>query len=286
MRRRALLGLCGSALAGLAGCLGDPSNERPATSDPTTSDPTTQPPTTTTATPTPATLDLTVESLQPALIGLTSPDSIGPTRSEGQYLLLSADVTAGTPPALEEIAFHFDGRTVAPASVGGQRLWPVLDGGRSFYTAERGSGLLVFELPESGDASDARLTWPGGEWHPARTLRDRLAAPAPAFAPSVEVPESVPKNEAVSLSLTVTTEGDLPRRFVAGVNRSGPRVAYTPVEPVSLLVPPDGSKTWEHTDSYMTLEQYDGVGDDDPDMTYGFQWPGGSASRHVRLTEG
>jgi len=60
---------------------------------------------------------------------------------------------------------RFDGERHAPVSPRtARRLWRDREGQR--YGDESTSGWILFALPESGDAGDAALTWPGGsdEW--------------------------------------------------------------------------------------------------------------------------
>ncbi|WP_115864006.1 hypothetical protein [Halorussus litoreus] len=304
MRRRQLLALSGSLLAGSAGCL---SASAPEATDPESTDTTsteshrtTERSTTaeTTSTETTSTVeyaDLAVEldALQPGLVTMNTPDSIGVSGRDQRYLLVDVSTgEGGEAPARDEFAFEFDGATHRPEPMDEPwRVWRFYDDEDALY--DRGSGgLLVFEFPEAekGDfdsVPEFPLTWPGGEWQPDETLRRRLSAPEPPLSVSLDVPETLATHESPTVSVTVENEGDLPGRFVAGLNRIGPRVAYAPVARVSMLVPAGESETWEFTDDSLMAGDYsdERIGDDESDMTYHLDWADGDVRKGIRYVE-
>lgn len=247
MNRRRFLLVAGIAV-GLAGCLGEPDSAGiDTTSSPTETTPDMSP---TTASPTDSTgsaaIDVIDAAVQPGVVALTTPDSIGVFDDAGQYLLVRVDSGDGMPPTASEFEFELDGdvyRTAdfhAPLSRDGE-----LGVG---YTTEDGAGWLVFELPETTAASDVQLRWPDGQWTPPDTVRERLSAPLPTFDVQFSVPASVSRGETPTLSLTVTNTSDVPGRVVVVLNRVGPDVAYIPVRDV----------LWDLEPGETRSEQWDG----------------------------
>lgn len=301
MKRRTFLATCGSAAAvAVAGCSGggdgsdggetdDPT--RTATNTPTETDRST-PTETQTETPT-GTVEPTptyqpsvsLGSLQPGVLILRT-DAIGVRDRAGQYLYLDVSIEEGDPPAKDEFAFQFGGDSYAPFTERTPVLWRDYNHDGA-YSKDRGEGWLLFELPATGDAADAGLTWGFGneEWRPDGTVRERLAAFPPEFSASVSVPEAVPEGEKPTVSITATNEGDVPGHFVAGLNRSGPRVAIRPVKAASFRVPAGESKTWEHTDDTVSYRSSEEFGDGEADMTYRVNLNGTDRSRDVRITK-
>lgn len=284
MRRRTLLGLTGAIGASLAGCFsesGTPGTDRATTtaSDDDTDTPTTDVPPTTPETD----VNVTVDALQPGVVTRNTPDSIAVTHDEGQYLLLSVGVESGTPPARDEFLFDFAGGSFPPFEPD-PPLWVERQDGESGYDAETGSGRLVFELPETGDAGDAALTWPGGEWRPDDALRDRLAAPLPDLTVDVAAPDAIRVGDQPTITLTIANEGDRPGRFVAGLNRVGPLIAYAPVHRFSEPAPAGETITVEHTGS-IPWRHYERREDgEDVTVTYHVAGVGFRRSRDIRVT--
>jgi hypothetical protein len=103
---------------------------------------------------------------------------------------------------------------------------------------------------------------------------------------SFDVSEAIPSSESPTVTVIVRNEGDVPGRFVAGLPRSGPNVAHTPVERISVLVPAGATETLELTDHHAGIP-YDSerVVDGDPDATYYLAWADDRARRDVRYTE-
>lgn len=91
------------------------------------------------------------------------------------------------------------------------------------------------------------MTWPGGEHRLRAGLRERLRVDAPAFSASIDAPETLAQGESPTFDVAVTNEGDVPGRFVAGLNRYGPLVASTPAKRFSLLVDADATARTTYT---------------------------------------
>lgn len=287
MNRRQYLSVCGASIAGLAGCSGGPGSDDTPAGPNGSDEPTATPGTadaTSTANPTAGgpTLSVTPDRLQRAVVELTNPDSIGLRGgSDTQYLYLDVAVTAGEPPARSDLEFRFDG---AQYDLGEVRqtfgLYRAYSSGDTRYDGERESGWLVFELPATGDASDAALVWSGGEWTPGQSLRERLGAEPPALSAEWSAPESVTDGTTPTIEFTATNEGDIDSRFVAALNRKGGGIAYIPVAAVSHLVPAGSTETWTLTDSRSA----DAGAGDDSTLTYLLGVPGESRRRENTVT--
>lgn len=225
-RRRQLLALCGSLFAG-AGCvsMGDETKSPPTdTVTPVPGDEIDSPIDTDEPTEW-GNVDIRGAAVQPGVVGPNSPDSIGVFDDAGQYFV--ATVKAGSPaPPLSEFQLHFDGSTFSPTEY---RNGLYRDGEWGVRYAD-GRGPIVFGLPETGDASDARLSWPGGEWTPPDWVRERLEAPLPQFSVTLDGPETVGPDEDPRISIAVTNEGERSGSCAVALNRSGPRIAYAPVK--------------------------------------------------------
>lgn len=299
MKRRDVLALCGAAAAGLAGCTSNASDDggdadtatdtidadptvTTTPTDTTTPDPTTEPDPTSSPEPEDSALSVSLDALQPGVVELTNPDSIG-VSGRGQSLFLDVEVVAGDAPAASEFAFVV-GDTVHEPVTELRRVYRQYNH-QSAYDPVAGEGWILFELPEVGDYSNARLTWGNGEWRPEDSLVERLSNPFPDLDVSVSIPESVPRGEDPTIEATVTNEGDLPTRFVAGVNRQGAGFAYIPVDYVSLPVDPGATETWTVSDDLRISVQDGDVGDGSADMSYNVLWSDGSENGEVRITE-
>lgn len=280
MQRRALLTTTGATLAGLAGCLSESSGE-PADGTDTTNGTDTPTDATATTEPPESSVEVSMETYQPAVVQLAT-DSIHVADDAGAYLFLSVDASAAAePPAREEFSFELGDGSHSPVAPAERRLWRQYHEDES-YGDSNAVGWLLFELPEAAAAEDAALTWPGGEWRPGESLRARLAAEYPSMSMEFSVPETVPEGEHPTVTVRVQNEGDVDARFVAGLNRVGPRVAYTPVTSPSFVVPAGGSETWEHTGDYDTTRLRDNeLGDGQHDVTYHLDAVLGRESRQV-----
>ncbi|MFC5369125.1 hypothetical protein [Salinirubrum litoreum] len=282
MRRRALLVGCAGTLGGLAGCLtGGRDDPAGATDQSETPRPTDR----ATATPTPSpSVSASLISLQPAVVTFVT-DSITVSGETSQYLFVAVDVEDGEPPAVDEFTFWFAGAEAPPLEPQGS-YWSDYNPGATRYSRKQGEGWLAFDLPATGDASGAALRWPGGEWTPPQALRERLSAPAPPLSLEWSVPETAELYTTPTLGFTVTNTGELDGRFVAALNRIGPRVAYAPITSVSRRIPAGETLRFEVTDRFdLDDPGGDEVGDEMADLSYVLQLPEGERRREVRLVE-
>lgn len=292
MDRRTFVATGGLLVTGLAGCSGGDGSD-PATDDgndpttdggaPTPGTTTQQTEQTTETTATYGDLDVSVEAVQPGVVELISPDSVGVHDASGQFVYVQVESGERSPPR-EAFALRFDGRSHAPEKLDDYRLYRERNG-EGVYSRASGTGWILFALPETGDASDAAVTWPGGEWALPERARERLASAPPELSVSVEVSDPLPVDEQPTLTVTVTNEGSTPGRFVAGVNRQGPMVAYIPVARLSVPVPVGESVSETITDSFFDTPPAERLDDGEPDATYTVRWGSGSQDAEIRLTE-
>lgn len=283
MRRRQVIGACGTMVVSITDCISYV-NENDTNISPTNSTAThtaTRTPTNTKQSPA---QPVSVLSLQPVLVARTSPDSIGISgTSAEQYLYLNmSDVGETTPPS-EKILFRFDGTNHRPMT-DVDRLWYAYTNEDTQYTAHRGTGWLLYKLPATGDASTTALTWPDGEWRPKESLRQRLATSIPPL--SLSIPESIHGSETPTLTFTVTNEGDIAGHFIAALNRAGPSIASLPLKIVSRLIPAKTTTTFEVADTNdIGVSRADEQDGNSPDMTYTLGWTGGQLRRGVRIVD-
>jgi hypothetical protein len=285
MQRRRFLTVCGAGL--LAGCLGESGANTPDDAgepgspgdtpgeDDTPSDGASDGPA----------VSVDVETLQPALVALSTPDSIGVYSADRtQYLFLQLAAEGDEAPTRSELEFRFDGNLHDPfEGEDATDLWRLYDEAASRYDAERGEGWICFPLPATGAPEGAGLTWDGGVWGAGPALRDRLAAEAPPLSVSWSAPDTVEAGEAATVELSVTNEGEREGRFVGALNRVGPRVAYTPVTSASRRIPAGGTETWT-----LDTDELDGTGGWTPEegpteATYHLHWPSGHEQRDIEV---
>lgn len=233
-------------------------------------------------------MSVRVGRLQPAVVVRTAPDGIGLSESSGdQYLYLQLRVTAGEPPERADLSFRFDGTAHRPFDAPDTGLWRAYTDSAGRYDAGSGAGWLLFELPDSGDASDAALRWADGEWRPGHALRTRLASSSPSLSVDWTVPETVRAGVEPTIEFRATNDTDRPGRFVGALNRIGPHTAHTPVGAVTQSVPPHTIVLWEMTDPVTVRPpDPDEVGNDAPDMRYVLDEREGSRQREVRIVPG
>jgi hypothetical protein len=289
--RREALALCGAGLAALAGCSSGGNGGSDTTTAAASRSPTPTPTPTETGTPTatPPERDLTVEldALQPALVESNVDYFRLVAEANRQYLALTVAVDSGPPLARSALAFRFDGAEHAPKEW--ERV-PARGAGGSDdqYSAESGAGWLVFDLPETGDASDAALVWSGGEWRVDDRLREQLAAPLPALSLAQwRAPETAPLDSTTTFELAVRNEDDQTGWFVGAINAAG-WYPHRPIARVSRRIPAGETVSWDVRGEDVDLPEEgwaENVGDGEPDVEYELVWPDGSERRSVRVVE-
>jgi len=228
MHRRRFLAL-GSALLTGAGCQSQSESSVTPVPEPTVES---------TATDGATQVDVAAVAVQPGVVGPNTPDSIGVFDADGQHLLLTVTVTDGPTPDASAFRFRFDGEAHSP-----EELPNGLYRGEWGVGYGDGQGPLVFDLPEQGDPADARLTWPGGAWTPPEAVRKRLADPLPSFDVSLDGPDAVTAEADPTISVTVRNAGETTGRVALALNRTGPRVAYAPVERIVAELAPGEKMT-------------------------------------------
>lgn len=303
MHRRAFLASA-AGLTVLGGCIESssdstaPPEESPIDSpDPTTTPTPTRTPTETpTPTPTPTdgsdstpaddgtpAGDVTVSSvtLQTGVVVTTSPDSIGVAHGDAQFLIASISVEGSLERA--DFALAVGDERYDPTTVGDfyRTKW----GDDRWYDREGGEGLVLFQVPGRAGDGDLRLTWPGGERAIESSIAERLGAGPASFSASLDLPAEHGGAEAPPVRIEVTNGGGIERRFVAALNRIGPRIAHAPIERLSEPVPAGETVTLTVEDSWMGLPDDERIGDGEPDVTYLLSYPGGEDSAEIRLVE-
>ncbi|WP_058366850.1 hypothetical protein [Haloparvum sedimenti] len=219
MRRRSLLAASGLALLG-PGCLRDTGPSLDPAAGPATEE-----------SPGSPSFSVTEAGVFPGYV-TAGDDSIGTVDGAGQYLLVGTASTSERPSA-DEFAFSVDGETYTHEPSDARLYWP-----EELAATESFGKWLIFPLPETADATDARLSWPGGEWTPPERVRERLTEPLPDFEVTFDAPERVGPDESPTLSLSVHNPADVDGNTVLALNRVGPQIAYAPVREIVLECPP------------------------------------------------
>lgn len=287
MKRRQVLAGATGVLAGLAGCISGGEGEQASREQSSTT--TGTPPDggtdgeNETSTDGTATADVTVEhlALQHGYVAPNSPDSIGIRHEDRQYLVASVAVDG----AVERDAFALalDGQTVAPTTP--ERFYRTSWGDEQWYAPEQSAGLLLFALPADAAAGSATLDWPGGHHEVGESITDRIGLEPPEMTVTFAMSETATPDDPPTVAIEVTNEGDRTRRFLGALNRSGPQIAYTPLARLSRLVDPGETVTVTYDDDWYNAGDDDGVGDDEPDLTYRLSSLGGGAHHEMRLVE-
>lgn len=298
-RRKALRlsgAMCGAILAGCTTTpLGGTNSPPSEPASPTTEDRDHSTPTRTTSPPGDADLTVEFDALQPAVVMLDV-DYLRfyaePNFGDHQYLYLDVTVDAGPPPSLDEFAFRFDGKDYAPLNPIPEnsfilyREW--MPNGDPRYQGVQNDtyqGWVVFELPETGNATDAEFVWPGGTWQPTNQLRTRLAAPLPPLTlEEWRVLDTVPVGSEMKFGFTVGNKGSHDGRFVAGINGSGWQWPdHGPVALISRRIPAGEATSWETTGGTIREGPPDRIGDGEPDIRYELFWPDGTYHHAVQV---
>lgn len=275
MKRREFLSLTGGGIAALTGCIGD---RRPGAGTTSPTDGRTVTPTTTTAS---RKIEVTVESahLQYGFVTPGSPDSITLMNGPTQYLV--ASVHADGSLARDEFALRIGTETYEPTV--DQRLYRVVWGDDQWYSQDDRHGLLLFTLLPDPSGTP-RLTWPTGDEPLADRLRIPVGGSPPPFSASLDLPETYDGSEAPPVRVDVRNEGERRGRFLGALNRVGPRIAYTPVDRVSRVVPAGTTDTITVNDSWSGMPNEEDVGDDEPDVRYFLDYAGGEDSAEIQLS--
>lgn len=285
MRRRDLLALAGTALAGGAGCL------RPARRDPGASlgtaaddgggDGLALGRAATVGDTTVSMVDL---SFRTAVRYSRESGALGVYGAEDSRLVFVRLTVDGRPrPPLSAFALRLDAASYTPlrtvdgtALTNVQRRFPPY----SPDTDPDGNGVwLLFEVPAERPARQASLTWnpADGErrrWSLREDHRETLAAPVPAFTvESVSVPDRADPDERPAATLTVRNTGTVDGSFVAALNYLAPLSA---AQDVAFGVPAGETTTY---DQRLALP---GEGE----QRLAFVWATGRAERTVRVGSG
>lgn len=285
MRRRALLAAGGTALgAAFAGCLGGSrdTGHRATTTDAGTDDDPAGP----TTTEFDGSLSVALERLQPAAT-VYGTDSLFVVHEDTQYLFYRVEVTDGEPPDRLDFGFRYGGDVFAP---GVDRLWRARQT-EDRYSADRGAGWLVFEVPAERTATHAALALGGEEWPVEEAVRERLSAPAPPLDLTWHAPREQPAGES-EFGFEVTNDGDLDTWFVGALNAIGIRVAHAPATATERRIPADETVSWTvthengktvdsaTTTTTSTVDDGDGTGSDGTDDGGGDNLPDGRYALH------
>jgi hypothetical protein len=306
--RRALLTGVGAALTGFAGCL-DASNGATAPTGSPPSTGTTAPPSTPTAVPAEDSLALgdsvdvdgvtvTVSDFVTAhsVRYLTAPDAMGVASTENdQFAFVDVSVRGeGRPPAPHRFALVADGTGYGSGldSVGPARVDVPVTGRR--YDDSNREGYVAVRVPAPLDAESVAVVLADrgpettdmqpdadgvrAKWSIPSSLADALRSPPPAFSTRIEVSERVAADEAISVRIDVTNEGEGLGTFHGAINHRGPLYA---ADSFSFSLPPGESRIHEATVGY-----YRGSESPPARVRFGVVGPGVSESFTVSIEGG
>ncbi|MFB6121667.1 MAG: hypothetical protein ABEJ68_11200 [Halobacteriaceae archaeon] len=248
MERRDLLTFGSAVIPLLAGCTALEGGNGAPESATETATATATPTETATSTSTPTTTgEASVRDVlvTPFLVALTTADAVGTVGARDEQFVVAS--VAGTV-AYEDFSLVAGDTTHAPEDIESNNFYRGVYLDRTSYPHESGTeGYVLFVLPKPLDVRSATLQWPGGEHALESAAIERLARPPTTFeVTEFTAPSSVSLGETATVSLTVENVGENTGTFVAGLNRSGPLVAYVPVASVYLDVDPGGTATWTH----------------------------------------
>jgi hypothetical protein len=268
MRRRTFLSLGAGVLLGTTGCVGESGTGEE-----------THVPSRVTATTAgqSSPVSAAVETLLQGFVQLNVDYTYVAGDVNRQYLALSvAPANGDTESMPETFRLWFDGEWYDPGWVDNYRT---LSG-----RYEEGRGLLLFDLPDAGDATDTRLNWPGGEWRVPESTRRRLSTPTPSLSVSLDAPETVPLDSTTTIPVTVSVSntGSTDTRFLGALDRSG-YLASAPVEQLSMLVPAGDSVTETVDAALVASEPTEEFG---RPITFDLDWLTGSTETSVRVVDG
>jgi len=292
MRRRALLAAGGAALgSAFAGCL-DTSDGGNGGDGTTTDDGRTPTSTyagtdddlaeTTTDSAQDVSLSVDFQRVQPGIL-VMGVDSVGVQSDASQYLSVHVDVTDGEPPGRSQFGFRYGGDVFSPEfdlGSGALLYRAAQESDDPEYSTPRGSGWLLFELPNQRSAQHAAFVYGGREWPVDDWVRDRLEAPEPPLSLDWDAPAEQPAGES-TLGFEVTNEGDVDSWFVGGLNEVDIRSAHSPVAGMLREVPAGETVSWEVTHDNGKSAGDEDVGDGEPDGEYVLHWTGGERRQEV-----
>lgn len=168
--------------------------------------------------------------LRSSLRYVVNDDAIGVEPPENDQFAFVEPPSIGEAPAPETATLDLDGERFTPRSdaPGFMLSTPGVD---DAYTTEKPRGWLVFDLPTVG-ADRGTLIHDGTRYPLSEDSLSRFAA-APAFSvQSLTVPESVPPDGSLGVSVQVRNTGDRTGLFLAGLQRGGRYETFEPsVEP-------------------------------------------------------
>jgi hypothetical protein len=277
MRRRALLASIAGGAAALAGCFTQTGPGTATEDDDST--------TTTQSTSSPDAGDVFVynDALQYGVVVPDSPDSVGMAHERTQYYFIRLDGAEGH--AMDDFALAVGDRTVAPTVI--EDLYHTRWGNDTWYGEDESSGLLAFEVPQDLPDGEARVTWPGGEYHLKDDVAARLGNPVPSWSATLSVPAEVPATHPfTTVTVRITNEGAHPARFVGALNRQGPYIAYIPEGAVSTVVDAGATGTVEVASDWHDVPSDERIGDGHHHVMYRLKYAFGEDSATVRVVEG
>lgn len=262
MQRRTVLTTGGAALAGLSGCLGGTDGSGNSTPTPS-------------AVPTWTQTDvggltLGIDRIQMGVVGMGYPDSASVLNSDRRYVYLNVEAVESAP-ARDSFGLETSTQTFSPLARGDRSFggYGLYRGWESAYGENSPRGWLLFELPESADASDATVRWPGGEWEFPERARERLSTPPSPVSVDFSGPDTETAGSGATLTISVTNAGDQPRRFPIVLNQSGP--LYTTVESFAPLLAGGERRSIER---FVSLR---GTGAGSSSARYTLSWAGDHA---------
>lgn len=284
MRRRALLGSTAALLgSGLTGCLGGSEVSEPTTETTASSTETTEYHGTTDDTPTTSQfdveLDVELERHQPGVL-VMGVDSVG-VRSDGrEYLYYRVDVTDGVPPERTDFGFRHGNRVVSPLyDLGsGATLYRLSETDDPYYSLEGGEGWLLFELQADRESRHAAFALGSEEWPVDDATRQRLSQSEPPLTVDWGLSDEQPE-DAARLAFSVTNEGDVATRFVAGLNGILIVGAHSPVAGFNREIPAGETVSWTYT--HEGGDPYVASTEEESDSHYHLEWTQGEDDLYV-----
>lgn len=277
MKRRRLLGAAAGCCS-LGGCLSQAGSDPETAMNDTDEDGTTTDTSTTTDYGDALVRDVTVT---PELVAANSPDSIGTFGAQDEQFVVATVAAEGLPaPPRDAFALDAGEESYSPSkdSAGmNYRLW---NDNRPY--GESTEGWIAFSASKPLDAEAVTITWPDSEHALNDDAVAQLTRPPTEFeVREFAAPDSIAYDESVTVTLTVENVGDTDGTFVGAFNRSGPSIAYTPEEAISLDVAAGETASWEYTNAVG--DRSTEAGGDDPTMRFLLNWRDGDRSQSIAI---